>query len=318
MAQGIQVAHKELVRNGQSSPWLTADMNGLRGGRRLLVAWEKHTLVLAQALGYSYIEGTGSQRRIVRHLPDQHPYAPQLTATGLASMHGVDVLPDLVLNPNGANGTTCSYGKCEMQFDYAFRPYPIRTEDEIETEFDRYTEVVTDVSSEYLALPAAQANVKWAEAGPTGRPAKGEIVPGSIGPVYPIENYCIRWYQIPYEALPEAAILNAIGTVNRYDFGRQVGTGQRLYFWPAGTLLMLGARWEFIQMPTGEPGWNAEYRFQYDRSGYNTILAYLSVPPKKLKVSYNGVEFTPDTATDGTTIYNYSDFYDLFALPPEE
>lgn len=305
--RGLQVPFAEMGIGDGSSPTFRADLEGQSVTRRLRVAWDDMPAAAWQLLGTPFLDSQGKLRR---YLPQTDWLMPSLVACHVGQAQGLgwrEKIEDDV-------GSTAAYQYAALEVTFGTRPYPILAEDAVGSEFERFVEVETAAEGDYLSFPEAKGKLKWSEAHnyDDGNPAINTPTQDTLGRITPIINYVFRWHQIPDAGLPEAKYLDTIGRINKEDFGPG-DLDDRLFF-PARTLLLLGAGWRRVFLPyQAEPGWTVELMCKYNRAGWDKKFNFRAQVPDWYQVSLDGTNYPSGGNTpDRKLLFDERDYNKLF------
>jgi len=316
MTAGLQVGFTEMGVEECDSPTWSGDGENQTLTRKFLVeGYDDAMKARWQLLGHAELDDDGV---LTRWLPQEDWDFPKLYASKV-EMKGLAWCQSRGGDDPDAFGTTNEFKKYVLQTEFTPRPYPILEDWEIiagtggtANEFLRFVEPVTTMEGQYLSVPSTGV-LKWAEGSHATTPPTP--IPANIGKIVCEENYVFRWHMVPDAALPETAILNTVGKVNKTDFGDP--NTYRLYF-PANKLIMLGAGWRRVFMPKdASPAWVIEYMFKYKKTYHNNLFDYLAAIPDWYQVSLRGPPaFPPGSIPDGQCIYDEAEYADLFVPEP--
>jgi hypothetical protein len=218
------------------------------------------------------------------------------------------------------------YELCKVTLLAEQVPFDLVTDEEIDTEQDRYVEYPcenTDPSGEYLQLPGA-ALIRVAEPGSpqAGSELDGKTVPQNIGKVIPQEVFKVRWHRLPIEVWDSSSELYK--RIFGLDEGRPpyFGAVSSAVFYgrPEGTVLLTGVRPFRSKSPLGV-GYELmlEFEFTYRPAGWNWVFGFL-VAGGAAALTANGwyhasADGTFRYASDlvpGSSIYDGQDMNNLF------
>lgn len=290
MPRGLQLAYREVEFREGSSPNEAFAMDQQGATRILDVDWLTRGTAIQQLLGYPRIDTSGATNTLRRYLPDIHPEFPDLVATSVSSK-GIGVRGA----GTGTNVTTQTingrkvnvYANARLTVQYTFPEYDLKEDDEITTEFDRYTTLNVQGAAEYLTVPLA-GTMKFSE-------GTSELFPGNVGYIIGSEDLIYKWWQIPFATATRTTCQNLIGRVNKTTFD---GCAPH-------TLLMISYEIERVCGPNGRTK-NFTFVFRRNRRGHNKIFH----PRDKVfaQVSTDGSFQTPGSATDGKLIFDEGEF----------
>lgn len=312
MPQGIQfpVYFKELGSKDGSSPTLSVGVDISSRRRKLLVPYQYMELAAAQLTGYATLD-SGSVMQ--RWLPQEDWKTPGLFATQVNESNGIGWRA----KAQQQYGSLNVFELACLEVDFEPRPYPILSETDISTsgspnEFLRFVEVQVTPEGEYLGVPANMGIFKWGE-GHAGAGGLNSALPNQPGKIVSTTNYTFKWEQVPDLGLPPITLQKTLGKTNKSDFGNPAFTP---WFWPAGTLLMIGAGWKrtFMFTPTGVvPSWHVEVMVKYNVHGHTRLYNFKDPTPDWYQVSVRGAPVFPEgSIPDGKCIYDESEFDDCF------
>jgi hypothetical protein len=184
-----------------------------------------------------------------RKPPVQHPYLPHLRATEIVSARG-HAWSDKRSTISGIAHS--GYELCIVTIAFTQPHYRILTDSDLDAtygaprqEYRRWLTWTIEPGHETLSKPEGEN--RYAE-GTAGDP-QGNPVRGSTAQFLQRSTVCFRWLQIPRYGLfsaggegPPNNIMNGLGKINSAVFPPTTG-------FPAGTLLLEGARFTEIEAP---------------------------------------------------------------------
>jgi hypothetical protein len=138
----------------------------------------------------------------------------------------------------------------------------------------------------------------------------GQQFPGNVGLIVGNIDYKWTWHQVPFDCLPEAAILDTLGRANSDAiFGNDASTG--LPRFPPGSLLLLGVEIKRKNSPFGLRTWTISYTSRYNPRLHNRF--YDAVKGRWCECSKDGTYYDPTLPPpDGKLLYDYRPFRKLF------
>ncbi len=318
---------KEAGTKERLSPQFGVGCDGPTSSRLWLFPWDyiKSGLAEAEAMGYPTRSGAGV---LTRNLPEFDFQRRQLWASNFThyNNNGSKGYEELTID-----GLTQRVAKWDdtagaiYRVDYSWRPFPILTDDESETEYDRFVEIQEDDQSDYIS-PAVLNNgtfMKWADPGVVGVDKIKAIT--TIGKLIPYSNLTMVWHQVPYKYFPLDTIRSSVGKVSKADLGSM---GEK-NFYQAGTLLFCGCRYRIQMSPKSQTNWIDQavvspiYHWRYDGAklhggtdigGPNSFPCFLkNAFGQRLLISDTGIEYAVG-ARDGHCIYPEFDPVTLFTV----
>lgn len=298
MPRGLEVDYKVFVgKNQHASPRYSIDLtSGGTGTVVYRIAWDDQYEAEKQLLGHSWVDSSGLHRR----LPARMPKRTWQVCTGI-DIEGLGQYDE----EDTDDGIMATYPEALITARYSRPMVDYFEDDEIETEFDRYTEASSTLDGSYLTVPSF-GTLKFTEG-----PNAGRSFPGNVGKIVPAGNYSFRWHQIPYEALPLTTIINSLGKVNSTQFGSEY---LPLLQFPAGTMLFLGGQAILGMQPGGTFAWTVEYHMQHDRKEHNKFLDFRAQPFGFYLVTGSGTHYSAGSIPDGQAVYDETDLNELWEV----
>jgi hypothetical protein len=299
--RGLEIDHAEYVGlNEHASPRYSIDLtSGGKCTRRFKIAWDDQYEADKELLGYSWADSGGLHRR----LPARHPKRTWLVATNISEIVGLGKYS----MEDTDDGVIATYPEALLTVEYTRPMVDYFDDDEIETEFDRYTTASGTLDGSYLTVPSF-GTLKFTEG-----PNAGRSFPGNVGKIIPAGNYAFTWHQIPYEALPLQTIIDSLGKVNSTQFGSQY---LPLLQFPAGSMLFLGGQAILGMQPGGTFAWDVEYHMQHDRKEHNKFLDFRANPQAFYFVTNTGTHYASGSIPDGSAVYDETDLNELWVVTP--
>lgn len=308
MPRGLQVPYTEFIGSGTGagvSPKGTFTMRSGKMTRVFDVDWLNGGIAVYQLLGYPQIDSSiPADPVITRYLPQQDADFPWMVATNIVSLEGIGQRPGYIANGLKA----ANYDTARLTVEFEMPNYDILEDDYTVTEFERFVTFTAKPAAEYLSVPQT-GTLMWSDG-----PNVGKAFPGNVGFVVGTIDMTWNWIQVPYDALPFAAVQDIIGRVNKYEWE----------LWPsgpkaaAGTLLLTS--WEPVRYnsPFGARTWDISYTARYNPRLHNNFYDFnkgnYAFSPF-LQASVDGTFYAPGSVPDGKLLYNERDFFELFRPP---
>jgi hypothetical protein len=246
--------YKELKESGkeQYSP------GAATANRVFMVNWDYRPDFLDALLGYSYLDGNNSIKRI---LPDEHPEIDNFFAED-ATVEGMGVL-------GASDLDSISWTNAKIATNYKPRDYFVKADNQVTSEQDRYTSRTSTFAGEMLTL---QNGVKFV--------SSQRVLSAPPGRLTATQDVQMTWHEVP--ALPNnpfvipnlTAVTNCMGKVNSVPFDVNG------FNYPPGTVLFYGIDPKMVTgklagdtatNPNGNYHWEITMKFLYRNNGYVTV-----------------------------------------------
>lgn len=286
--------------------------------RTFLTNWIDAQQFALDCLGYAYVQQQGSEYKILRVLPDAHPYFgqggnnPCLFATEVSGKGLGHTWTSSKTATMTVPGTTfIKYDRAELNVTYRAVDYQVLKDNQVTSELQRYVTRTSTYSGEYLTF---DGRMKYNT--PDGA-VKRELhnLAGKI--VCNVEK-TLTWHMVPDPDSSNvlnppnyANVLKCLGKLNNAVFDGD----------PVGTVLFLGLDPHRTKpnFTNGQVYWDIAMKFGVKNNG-SPIAGDTTDGAAGWQYIYNPYVFlwdliSSDGTTSGNRLYQYADLSTLFKLP---